>query len=417
MVWKTWSFGAAHDVSAMYGVGGHPPVRGVVIWGNRRTTVDYPPVTLYGLAAVGRVYGRFDSNYDDSVVLTILIKVSIVAMESLLSFFLWRLVQQSWGPQAARAAVVCYWLNPAVFMDGPVLGYLDSWAAAPAVAAIAAGAGSMPLAPILCGIALAVAVMTKVQAIFAVPVAGLVLWAGKSHRSLRMLLSVGSFTAAVTVMVLPFMIRGALPNVVQGVSALLRHDMLSGTAANLWWIVTWVLRASYAVQDLGVFNAWTMTVPILGISRTVELGYPNPRLIGALMTAGAVGWAFWRGHRAIGASTTSHGLGVALAAGAFAVHAYFVLAVQVHENHLYLALPLLAAAAAALPLLRPPLVALSAISALNLWLFYGFGRDFPLPPRHFTILDATVVLSALNVAALVWHGRRFAASSLLPPAS
>lgn len=35
-----------------------------------------------------------------------------------------------------------------------------------------------------------------------------------------------------------------------------------------------------------------------------------------------------------------------LAGAAFIVHAYFVLGVQVHENHLYLAVPLLAAGAA-----------------------------------------------------------------------
>ena len=38
-----------------------------------------------------------------------------------------------------------------------------------------------------------------------------------------------------------------------------------------------------------------------------------------------------------------------LAAGAFAIHAYTLLSVQVHENHFYLALPLIAVAGAVLP--------------------------------------------------------------------
>ena len=80
---------------------------------------------------------------------------------------------------------------------------------------------------------------------------------------------------------------------------------------------------------------------------------------------------------------------------------------QVHENHLYLALPLMAGAAALLPPMRAPFFLVSAVFALNLLLFYGIGRGFPLPPRGFTVIDATVVLSFVNVGALVWHARRF----------
>ena len=91
-----------------------------------------------------------------------------------------------------------------------------------------------------------------------------------------------------------------------------------------------------------------------------------------------------------------------------------MLAVQVHENHLYLAVPLLAAAAAARPRLRPVLYATSAMFALNLCLFFGFGRGFPLPPRNVTIVDATVLLAVANCAALVWHARRYSAECRYP---
>jgi hypothetical protein len=218
-----------------------------------------------------------------------------------------------------------------------------------------------------------------------------------------------AFIATIAIVVLPFAARGAVPNLLQGVSSLLRHDMLSATAANLWWIVTWILRAGYAVHDLGAYAAWTMTVRILGVSRVVELGYVNPRPIATLMAGAAMAWGFWRAYQVAAPGLTARAIATACASGAFAVHAYFVLSVQVHENHLYLALPLLAAAAVGLPRLREPLAALSAIFVLNLWLFYGVGRDFALPPRRFTIVDATVLLSILNVIALVWHARRFAA--------
>jgi uncharacterized membrane protein len=129
-------------------------------------------------------------------------------------------------------------------------------------------------------------------------------------------------------------------------------------------------------------------------------------------------WAFWRAGRHLRQGFGAQGtpLPVLLASGAFAVHAYTVLSVQVHENHFYLALPLMAAAGAVLPRMRAPYVLASAVCLLNLFLFQGIGRDFPLPPRGFTAVDATVLLSFVNVAALVWHARRFSEQAAHPAA-
>jgi hypothetical protein len=377
----------------MYGVGGSPPERGVVVWHDRRTTVDYPPGTLYTLAVVGRVYRALDPPFRDTRALTVAIKAAILAGDALVCLLLFTLLRGRFGEAAARTGALLYWLNPGVLLDGAVLGYLDSWVAAPAMAAfVAADAG----APILCGIAAAIAIMMKAQAIFVLPVAVILLL--QRARTSGAVISLAAAVAVGALTLSPFVLRGALPNVVQGIGSLLRHDMLSATAANVWWIVTWILRASYAAHDLGAWTAWTMPVRILGISRVVALGYPNPRWIATVAVAAAIVWAFWKMRR--------FPLPVVLAAGAFAVHAYFVLGVQVHENHLYLALPLLAGAAATLPHFRGPFALLSAVFALNLFLFYGIGRGFPLPPRGFTVVDATVVLSFVDVGAFIWFARR-----------
>ncbi len=202
--------------------------------------------------------------------------------------------------------------------------------------------------------------------------------------------------------VLPFILRGALPNLAQGVGSLLRHDMLSATAANVWWVITWLLRASYAVADLGAWTAWTMPVRILGVRRFMELGYPNPRPIGAALVLGAAAWAFYRARLALARGGSPV---FVLAAGAFALHAYFMLAVQVHENHLFLALPLLAAVAAVDPRYRAVAGATSAVMVLNLLLFYGIGRDLRPLPRTATIIDATALLAIVHVVVFIWHGR------------
>ena len=103
---------------------------------------------------------------------------------------------------------------------------------------------------------------------------------------------------------------------------------------------------------------------------------------------------------------------VVAAAAAFIVHAYFVLGIAVHENHLYFALPLLALAAAVRPQLRPIHMAISAVVTLNLLLFFGLGRGIPLPQRNFTIIDATAILAAANCALFVWHLRVFRRESI-----
>ena len=176
--------------------------------------------------------------------------------------------------------------------------------------------------------------------------------------------------------------------------------MLSAYAANLWWVVTYFMRASYAVADMGAWAAWTMPMRILGMSTIVRLGYPDPRPFATAAVAVVALWALWQARQ-------SRDLSLFCALGAFIVHAYFVLGVAVHENHLYLAVPLLALAASARQRLRQIHLALSVVIALNLFLFFGLGRAVPLPPRTFTIIDATVLLAAVNCAVFVWHARVF----------
>jgi hypothetical protein len=396
-VWKTWSFAASRNVSVMYGVGGQPPERGIVTWGTHQTTVDYPPAALYGLAIVGRAYRTIDPAFKDGRLLTAAIKAAILLADAGVCAALWLLIRRRYSEPAGRTAALLYWLNPGAIMDGAVLGYLDPWAGcltAGALLAIDGGVFGWG------GALLALAVLTKAQSILVVPVAVLLLL----HRAGRSWVKAGltaSAAAIVTGVVLlaPFARIGALANVRQGIGSLFRHDMLSGQAANTWWIVTWLLRASYAARDLGTWAAWTMRVPILGVSRVTALGYPNPRPIAAVAAGVVIAWALWRARRATPA--------VVLAAGALTVHAYFTLEVQVHENHLYLALPLMAAAAAVLPRLRGPFYLVSVVFALNLFLFYGVGGDFRGPSRGLTIVDATVLLSFINVGALLWHVRRF----------
>jgi hypothetical protein len=385
-----------------------------VRWGDRFTTVDYPPIALYELAVAGAAYRVFVPSFLNTRWLNVAMKLPPLAAEIALALLLWRVIRQRYGEPAGAWAFVAFWANPAMILAGPVLGYLDPLMALPALGAIGAATSGWPFAA---GALAAVACLTKAQAMFIVPIVVLAAWnagdgppeggdyersgdPGPDHGRARGVASATIGAASVSVVALaPFAMAGAWGNLLQGVGSLLRHDMLSADAANLWWVVTYVMRAAYAVHDLGARGAWTMTVRILGISRVVALGYTNPRPWATAAVIAAAGWALWRVRR-------SRELSLMLACAAFIVHAYFVLGVQVHENHLYLAVPLLAGAAAIHRQLRPVFYGVSAVFALNLFLFFGLGRGFPLPPRNFTVIDATVPLALANCALLLLHARQ-----------
>ena len=56
-VWKLWTYGGAVEApTRLYGIGGTPTEWRVVQWERAAGTVVYPPLALYELAGVGRIY-------------------------------------------------------------------------------------------------------------------------------------------------------------------------------------------------------------------------------------------------------------------------------------------------------------------------------------------------------------------------
>jgi hypothetical protein len=396
-VWKLWTHAGSTSVTTMYGVGGTPPQHAVVKWGNRSATVDYPPATLYALAAIGYLYRAYDPFYADGPALNATVKLSILLSDIGLCVALWALMRPS-SVAAGQRAVLFYWLNPAAILNGAILGYLDPWLGALTMAAVLAVDRQQF---VLCGATLALAALTKLQIALVLPMFVL-LFAQRVDRKRwwnSALAAVAAGLVTAVVLMAPFARIGAFWNMVQGAGRAFHHDMLSAENANVWWIATWLLRAGYGVHDLGWWTAFTMPVRILGISRAMELGYPNARLIGTAVGGAVMLWAFWLARRG--------SLRIVLASGALAMHAYTLLSVQVHENHFYLALPLMAAAGATLPRLRGPYALGSAVCLFNMLLFQGLGKDVGIPRRDLAIVDATVLLAFVNIGAFVWHARRF----------
>ena len=399
-VWRNWAYsGAVDNPASLYGIGGSPPIWRTLRFNNTETQIVYPPLTPYELAVVGRLYKAFNSDsFPDGAALTIAVKALAVLFEVGFALLLWFSIRSRTGISEARWATVAYWLNPAAILCVSVLGYLEPLFVLPAAGAIVAATGTNPF---VAGGLIAAATLTKPQALVLVPGVALAVASGAGPRKARALVRAGAGGLLASIVILaPIAAVGALPNMIAALARLARHDMLSGNACNLWWIVGYVTRVVYAFRDMGTWPAVTMRTRILGISRFMELGYPNPRVIGAILTIAALAWAIWTARRA-------RGLFLMAGLGAFLVHAYATLAAQVHENHLFASVPLLVMAAAGRPRYRPVLWVVTAIFALNLNLFYGISEAqytgrFAIP-RSITIIDLTVLLAVANCAALGWH--------------
>jgi len=400
-VWKIWTYNAAVDSPfTLYGVGGSPPERRVLAYHGATTVVNYPPLALIELSSAGRAYRWWTRGLQDSPALGVAIKLPVVLFEAgfvLLVFFASRRLAA--GRDAAQWAACAYWLNPAAILDASVLAYLDPLFVLPLAAALLACCLDWPLAG---GMFFAASALTKPQAIIVAPALALAVWncGGPSNRIRRITLAIAGSMMTGALVVGPIVAAGAWPNMIAALRSLGRQDMLSGNACNFWWVVTYLLRAWYAVANMGVWGAFTAPVTILSISRTVEIGFPNLRLIGTVMASAVMCWGLWTARRARDPFLLA-------AVAAFLVHVYATLSVQVHENHLFAAVPLLVIAGSGRPGFRPVMWTLSAIVALNLNLFYGIseyigGYSFP---RAITIVDATVILAGINCVALAWHAQ------------
>ncbi len=401
--WKAWSFAASTDATSVYGVGGNPPERRLIHWRGIKSTTEYPPLALYELAIAGRVYRAIDPAFNDSRLLTAIVKMPGIAAElaAVLALFVWG--RKVLGPKPAIWTALAIWMNPAIILNGAALGYLDAQMAVPALLALVAAAARLPA---LAGALIAAAVLTKAQALFVAPAIVFAAMSDKNAAGFRsrsvdtqnrrtLLWLLAGAAAATMAIVLPIVIRGAGPSMVQAIGRLAAHDMLSGNALNAWWLVTWVVRASYGLE-LGWFEAFTMPVRILGRSRFMEIGYPDPKLIGTAIVALLIGWRLWR-------STRGRTMAGWAATAGWCVFAYFMFGAQVHENHLYLAVPFFALAGGLDRQFRGVFYMISLICALNMYVFYGLGEGWPpLIRRTWTVVDLTVILSLMNLAAFGW---------------
>jgi hypothetical protein len=396
-VWKVWSHAASQDLTGAYGIGGSPPEHRLLHFGNAYTTVDYPPVAIYEMAVVGHVYRAIWPDYPNDWRLSVAVKLPGLLAGALLTALLYAVAGAATGSTAAaQFAALGYWANPATIINGETLGYLDPLMALPTVGALAALHSRRAW---LAGPAYAVALLTKPQAMLAGPAIALAAWRIGGWR--RLILTGALGLAVLVLIAAPFLAAGAAANMWNAFGSWQsRRDILSGNAANAWWVATWLARGYNMIPLFGFPGAYFEPVQrILAISSWMEMGLPNPRPIGTALVLAGVAWGVWR-------TWPARSLAAHAALTAFTVYVFFVFAVSVHEHHLMTAVPFAVLAGAIDRRFRAGAVLISGVAALNMNLFYGLSRGWGWAlPRMITPIDASVLLALVAVGGLVYYGR------------
>jgi Gpi18-like mannosyltransferase len=230
ILWKIWSYAAAHDVLSMYGVGGTPPTRGLVAWGDQTAAVDYPPFFLYEYAIVGRVFGALFPTFPDGTALLVAVKLPALLANIALTAVFYEVARRASGrAEIGQWAALAYWLNPATMFGGELLGYVDALYFLPAIAGLALAYFDRPWSA---GVLVGIAVGTKPQGILIGPAFALALWQGGRVRAIAS--AAATFAATLTLIALPYYLKGALPNMWLAFGSFdERRDTMSAYAANI----------------------------------------------------------------------------------------------------------------------------------------------------------------------------------------
>ena len=364
--------------------------------------VDYPPVIFHLRAATSRVYEFFepeafalwDSEHNFFELLatdleerlaqsrgfTVMIKLPGIVADALISLALFLFVSRMWRPGLGLAAAAAYALNPGVIFNSAFWGQHDAvWGLFIILSLWLLHRGR----PELSWVFLMLAVLTKPQAIPFVPLVLTVSFWQCSPRRLvyAALASLGTFG----LVWLPYIIHGTYWTSFSSItiSTLVGEPYLSLNAANLWWLLS-------AAKGAAIPSSTSLL-------RVVEL-----RNLGLLAFIASYLFIIFRLRG--GLSERSDLLFLAAASVGMA---FFTLSTNLHENHMYVVIPLACFALGLGREIRALVGVLSVTLLANLALFDSavtrpltavFGR--PLPLREVSLMVAAVNVGGF--AVLIW---------------
>lgn len=361
-------------------------------WGSGLYFVDYPPGSVLVLWAAGKLYEALTPGLPNRRPFNGAINLAPLLASLAITFLLRRSAEGGVGQLRA----LLFWLNPAVYLAAPVLGYQDPIFAALALAAVMALMGGRYAAAATLVVASA---LVKPQGALLLPVLLVVLL--REARPRDWLRAALGSVATAAVILLPWWSRGHLLSALDGFRRPLSQGTLAPLGLNVWWIagyvMQWARQGPFPLAEIVAiepFRAWA------GV---------DPRVVSRFLLGTAILVSLWFLLRAPREDRRMIPLTVILQ-----VHAYALFGTSVHENHTFLTVVLAPLLLGVWPQAVRLLATTSAFLFASLYLAAGFGRRITTLSsletlRMATGVDLTVLVAlghiALFAAIVVWVAR------------
>jgi hypothetical protein len=391
---KAWAWRAATGgVADIYGPSdaelarrapGAPFPTHVFEWNGASYFVDYPPGSVLVLWTEGMLYRAFDGAMRNRRPFNAAINLGAFVGSLLVAWQLWR----SSSVHGARRAAL-FWLNPAMILCVPVLGYQDTVFGALALGALLALERERHAAASALIVA---ATLVKPQGALLLPLLLVALWREATLR--RWLASAAAGFGAAALVLLPWWSTGHLLSAIDGCLRPLRQPTLAPLGLNVWWVAGYAMRWAQqgpwpvaAIETIADFEHWA--------------GF-DPRLVGrAVLGVVTLALMAWLGRR------RRDDRSAFAAAAVVQVHAYALLSTSVHENHTFFAVLAALLTVGTRPRAVAAVGATSAFLFVNVFLMAGgLGRRIMSLAqlqafRMMTPLDLSVAIAALHVVLVL----------------
>lgn len=357
-------------------------------WQGATRVVDYPPGSLIILWVQGRLYDALAPGMPDGPAFNAAVNLPPLLGSLLIAWLL--LGRGRHDPALGRERALAFWLNPAVLLAAPVMGYQDPVFGALALATVLALVDRRFVAA---AALLAATGLVKPQGALLVPVFAAVLLREAGWRTwLRCALAGTLVTAAV---LMPWWSSGHLLACLYGGLRTAGGGLLAPLGLSLWWPAGYAMQWDLAgpwpasrVVSIAAFEQWA------GFDTTL-VAWPLV-LLGTALVVGLVLRSPREDRRVIP-------LAVLLQ-----VHVYAFLARGVHENHTLLGLFLLPLLLGSWAPARRALGAASSLAAVNLLLAVRYGEHIPTSAWALA-WEAPAGVDAAFAAAALGHGALLAA--------
>jgi len=366
--------------------------RTIFQWGTADYFVDYPPGSVLILWAAGKLYELFDPGMRNHRFFNAAINLTPLLASVLIAGLLYR----SCPGETGRLRATLFWLNPAVFLAVPLLGYQDTVF------------GALGLMAVMClmrgqhvtatGLVVA-ASLVKPQGVLLLPTLLALLAREAGPRLILKALAVGFLVAAV--ILLPWWWSGHLLSALDGCRRPLGQGTLAPLGFNVWWLAGYVMQWARGerwplarIATIDAFRDWA--------------GF-NPRSVALVLLLAMTLLQLALLLRAPREDRRFIVLSVILQ-----VHAFALFGTSVHENHTFLAVVLAGLLIRAWPKASAFYASTSTFLFVSLFFTAGFGRRVI---RQRTVeairmvggLDLSVLLAASHIVLVtllvVWIAR------------